>query len=217
MADLVRRKLLDWVSTVFWGAIVRELRPPMTTRAAILLACAALLHAAFPPAEKLGRGVVVVRSSPQEVFVGWRLLATDPPAIGFNVYRHTGAGPAVLLTPKPLTGATHFIDRNADLTQDNYFIVHAVVGNVVQGATGCVFLPADAPVRQFLSIPLHPPEGEVTPDGAAYTYSANDASVGELDGDGPAEVALRTAPSRMAPAVAVHDADGTLVAVRKRG
>jgi rhamnogalacturonan endolyase len=165
------------------------------TRLAVVLACLALSHAAVRPAERLGRGLVAVRSAPQEVFLSWRLLASDPPGMGFLVFRYTGAGPALLLTPQPLTGGTYFVDREADLSRDNYFVVLGVVGNAARGEVGCVLLAADSPVRQFLSIPLAPPEPGVTPDQVAYTYSANDASVAEVDGDGEYEIILKWEPS----------------------
>nr|GEZ34451.1 hypothetical protein [Tanacetum cinerariifolium] len=39
------------------------------------------------------------------------------------------------------------------------------------------------------------PAGGTTPDGVAYTYSANDASVGDVDGDGEYEIILKWDPS----------------------
>jgi rhamnogalacturonan endolyase len=46
----------------------------------------------------------------------------------------------------------------------------------------------------YISVPLQiPPAGEV--NGQAYTYSANDASVGDLDGDGKYEIILKWEPS----------------------
>lgn len=49
----------------------------------------------LPPSlmENLGRGVIAVRSTSTEVFVGWRLLGTDPPDTSFNLYRSTGRHP----------------------------------------------------------------------------------------------------------------------------
>jgi rhamnogalacturonan endolyase len=126
------------------------------------------LSAAEPP-ERLGRGPVAVRSSQDSVFFSWRLLATDPAGVAFNVYRFTPPGPAVLLTPKPLTGPTHYIDTQADLTRDNYYIVHPVLNGEETGENPFTLLPANAPVRQYLSIPLVPPASDVTPDGAAYS------------------------------------------------
>ena len=37
--------------------------------------------------EDLDRGIVAVRKSPEEVFISWRLLGTDPAKTGFNLYR----------------------------------------------------------------------------------------------------------------------------------
>jgi rhamnogalacturonan endolyase len=55
-------------------------------------------------------------------------------------------------------------------------------------------LLANAPVRQYLSIPLQvPPPSTIM--GQPYTFSANDASVGDLDGDGEYEIILKWEPS----------------------
>lgn len=42
---------------------------------------------------------------------------------------------------------------------------------------------------------LSVPAGGTTPDGVAYTYSANDASAGDLDGDGEYELIVKWDPS----------------------
>ena len=49
--------------------------------------------------------------------------------------------------------------------------------------------------RPYLSIPLQIPPGGTTPDGGTYTYSANDCSVGDLDGDGEYEIVVKWDPS----------------------
>ena len=38
--------------------------------------------------ERLNRGVVAVRTSTSQVYIGWRLFGNDPSGIGFNVYRN---------------------------------------------------------------------------------------------------------------------------------
>gem|GEM_PF-6471192 len=53
---------------------------------------------------------------------------------------------------------------------------------------GLVTLLPNTPIRNYIPVPLDIPPGGVTPDGVAYTYSANDASVGDLDGDGEYEI-----------------------------
>ncbi|HYJ89034.1 MAG TPA: hypothetical protein VEW46_23410, partial [Pyrinomonadaceae bacterium] len=42
--------------------------------------------------ERLGRGLVAVHFETGKVFVGWRMLGTDPGNIAFNVYRATNGG-----------------------------------------------------------------------------------------------------------------------------
>src|SRR5512134_974208 len=59
--------------------------------------------------EGLGRGVVALRSSATDVFVGWRVLGTDPPDVAFNLYRSSDGAPAVRLNAAPITGATSFV------------------------------------------------------------------------------------------------------------
>ena len=46
-----------------------------------------------------------------------------------------------------------------------------------------------------LDVPLQVPPGGTAPSGEAYTYSANDASAGDLDGDGRYEIVLTWDPS----------------------
>ena len=59
---------------------------------------------------------------------------------------------------------------------------------------------ADSPVAKhlpqaYLEIPLQIPPGGKTPDGKSHTYSANDASAGDLDGDGQYEIVVKWYPS----------------------
>jgi autotransporter-associated beta strand protein len=150
-----------------------------------------------PPSlmEELGRGVVAVRSTATEVFVSWRLLGTDLPETAFNLYRATGGGAPSRLNVSPLTGATHFVDTTADLNQANEYFVRPIVFGLEQAAGASFTLPAAAPVRQYLRLPLQTPPGGATPAGEAYTYSPNDASVGDLDGDGEYEIIVKWDPS----------------------
>ena len=145
--------------------------------------------------ENLGRGVVAVRTSSTDAYVSWRMLGTDPTSVSFNLYRSTGGGPAVLLNGSPITGATIFTDPSADLTQTNAYFVRPVISGVEQAASAAYTLAADAPVQQYLRVPLQRPTGGTTPAGEAYTYSPNDCSVGDLDGDGEYEIIVKWDPS----------------------
>ncbi len=123
--------------------------------------------------ENLDRGVVAVNQGSEGVFVSWRLLGTEPFDTAFNLYRQSGGDDPVLLNFDPLTGPTCFVDRNADLAVATRYTVRPMVNGQIGDAYGSFTLEADAPVRAYLSIPIRPPEG----------YHANDASVGDLDGD----------------------------------
>jgi rhamnogalacturonan endolyase len=84
--------------------------------------------------DKLGRGVVAVRSSNTSVLVSWRLLGLDPAGIGFDVYRSTGGGAEAKLRSGVLTGATNHTDSTASLAQSNHLPVAA--GDQWRGAGG---------------------------------------------------------------------------------
>jgi rhamnogalacturonan endolyase len=130
--------------------------------------------------ERLGRGIIAINQGDGKVFVGWRLLGTDPESIAFNLYRTTAGGKPVKLNDRPITTATGFVDAKADLTKANSYFVRPVLDGREQQASASFTLPANAPVRPYISIPLQTPQG----------YSPNDASVGDLDGDGEYEIVL---------------------------
>ncbi|MEB3367710.1 hypothetical protein R4I43_09835 [Saccharopolyspora sp. S2-29] len=111
-------------------------------------------------------------------FVSWRRFGTDPAGTGFDVYRDG--------TRITTSRGTNFFDAGAP-PQARYSVVPA--GTAARGA---------APARTFadhLDIPLQVPEGGTTPSGEAFTYSANDVSVGDLDGDGQYEYVVKWDPS----------------------
>jgi rhamnogalacturonan endolyase len=130
--------------------------------------------------EKLGRGVVAINQGNGRVFVSWRLLGTDPDGIGFNVYRAVGEDPAVKLNAEPLTGGTYFLDSAAPPTAVTAYTVRPVVSGKELDPSRPFVLPANAKAVPYLSVPLKTPTG----------YHANDASVGDLDGDGEYEIVV---------------------------
>ncbi|MFC5954872.1 rhamnogalacturonan lyase [Streptomyces pratens] len=133
--------------------------------------------------ETLDRGVVSVYNGSGNL-VSWRWLGTDPDNVSFNVYR---AGTKV--NSNPVTGSTTFFHSGAPSHAD--YTVRAVVNGVEQGdSVHAVQFRAG-----YKDVPISPPAGGTTPDGVAYTYEANDASVGDLDGDGALEFVLKWQPT----------------------
>ncbi len=131
--------------------------------------------------EPLGRGLVAVHQGDGKVFVGWRLLGTDPDGIGFHLYRETGDEKPVRLTRAPLTAATHFIDEAADLRRPTAYFVRPMLDGREAAASAPVRLPADAPAQPYLAVPLRTLPG----------HTPNDVSVGDLDGDGEYELVVK--------------------------
>jgi hypothetical protein len=134
-------------------------------------------------AERLGRGAVAV-PTPDGVLVSWRLLPTDDPRIAFHVYRDGHR-----LTETPVEDRTNILDPEGG--PGDRYEVRALVAGKERAARG----HTRAWDADHLDIPLDKPAGGTTPDGVAYTYSANDASVGDLDGDGAYEIVLKWDPS----------------------
>jgi rhamnogalacturonan endolyase len=133
--------------------------------------------------ENLGRGLVAVNQGSGKVYVGWRLLGTDPDGIAFNLYRVSGNGKPVRRNSVPLTATTDFADTDVDLTQPVSYFVRSVRDGREDAPSARFTLPANAPERPYLSIPLQTPEG----------YLPNDASAADLDGDGEYDIVLHQA------------------------
>jgi rhamnogalacturonan endolyase len=145
--------------------------------------------------ELLDRGVVAIRRTSTQAYIGWRLLGTDPSDIAFNVYRTAGSGTPVKLNSTPITATTDYVDSTANFTVANSYQVRAVINGIEQPESKSFRLAANVSVNYFLEVPLQVPVGGTTPSGEAYTYTANDASVGDLDGDGEYEIILKWDPT----------------------
>ena len=153
--------------------------------------------------EQLNRGVVAVKTGDGKVAVSWRTLKSDPKGQAYDIYRN-----GKKLNANPLkTGGTFFVD-NQPLQEDATYEVRGGKKN------GSFTLKAKAPVG-YLPIAIQKPEGGKVPimqqpqrsgnnarrsfrnwrDEGFYDYTANDASVGDVDGDGQYEVFLKWEPT----------------------
>jgi rhamnogalacturonan endolyase len=162
---------------------------------------AAVVDANSRQMEALNRGVIAMRRATSEIYVGWRMLGTDPASVSFNLYRSANGGAAVKLNASPITSSTNYLDTSANTAVSNTYFVRPIIAGIELAASESFTLQANAPTRQYLNIPLQLPAGGTVPDHANpgqflnYTYNANDVSVGDLDGDGEYEIILKWDPS----------------------
>ncbi len=177
----------------------------------LALALAASAHAQRQP-EKLGRGLVALRNSGTQVYVGWRLLANDPEEIGFNVYRVTGTSTNKLNT-SAITNTTDYVDATANLSVTNSYFVRCVTN----GFEFAPSLPFTVPANQavpvdfqgkvgpYVAIPLQPLTDAV--------YTVAHAWPGDLDGDGEFDYVVTRLPDTTAATqkVEAYRRDGTLL------
>lgn len=133
--------------------------------------------------ENLDRGLVVIPTDNGNA-ISWRLLQKDPTNKGFHVFRN-----GKKLTKKPLTTATFFMDSQGK-AGDKYQVMiegkHHLQDKKDQHAS--------AWNNSYLSIPLNKPKNDSI-FGVLHSYSANDASVADVDGDGDYEVIVKWEPS----------------------
>lgn len=134
--------------------------------------------------EYLNRGAVATPNTEGGSLISWRLLGDDPDNIAFNIYQGK-----TKLNDKPLTTSTNFLDKSP--VQGSVYSIKSVVkGKEQKDVAKALSLN-----QNYLEIPLQIPEGGTTPDGKPFTYTANDASMGDLDGDGEYEIILKWEPS----------------------
>ncbi|MFI7635896.1 rhamnogalacturonan lyase [Nonomuraea sp. NPDC049400] len=135
--------------------------------------------------ERLDRGLVAA-STPGGIFLSWRFLGSEV----------TGAGPAGMVGTDfrvyrdghpiaTVTDSTNYLDP-AGTAASQYSV--APIG----GKRSAPARPWD---ESFYDVRLRKPADGVTPAGEAYTYAANDMSVGDVDGDGRYELVVKWEPS----------------------
>ena len=140
----------------------------------------------FTPAkqmEYLDRAPVALPASGNKgIFLSWRILGTDEPGILFDIVRDGK-------TIKSDSRVSNYTDSEGTKTSI-YEIVVKKDGKEVERTKA--FTPWS---KIFLRQTLDRPADGVTPEGESYSYTPNDCSVSDVDGDGQYELIVKWDPS----------------------
>jgi len=131
--------------------------------------------------EDLDRGVIAVKVD-GGVYVGWRMFGYEYDKTAANVSYDVYRDGTKLAN---VTDSTNYLDA-AGTASSSYAISAVIKGSACQLSE-----PSKVVAQNYLTIPLTPPANG--PNGG--TYNANDASVGDLDGDGQLDIVLKWDPS----------------------
>jgi rhamnogalacturonan endolyase len=151
--------------------------------------------------EKLDRGLVAIPMSATKNFVSWRFLGSDSEsATLFDIIRD---GKTIAENVK----VTNYTDNGGSATSE-YQIVTKVNGEVTETSKaikpwGNIYLevklqrPSDGKTKPYkTSNTINKVKVEENyPDGQDYSYTPNDCSVGDVDGDGQYELFVKWDPS----------------------
>lgn len=132
------------------------------------------LNAATRQMEYLDRGLVAVKVN-NGIFLSWRYLGTDNSSVGFNIYRN-----GTKINNVPITTKTNYVDING--TTNATYIIKSVINGTETESSGSVTPWA----QQYKTLTLKRP---------ANNYTANDMSVGDVDGDGQYELFVKWDPN----------------------
>jgi rhamnogalacturonan endolyase len=133
--------------------------------------------------ESLGRGLTAVHIGNGEVMVSWRYLESDSLNITFDLLRQSKSGKPIKLNPKPIAKSTCFKDIGLNISQTNTYFLR--ISNTRQTLAQYTLTPKLAE-KPYISIPMQPITGD-----NEWRYAPNDASVGDLDGDGEYELIIK--------------------------
>ncbi|MCR4644659.1 MAG: RICIN domain-containing protein [Oscillospiraceae bacterium] len=132
--------------------------------------------------EYLDRGICAVNTG-SGMLVNWRFLATDPDDAVFRLYRDNTL---IYTSTEKANGATCFLDKGGNASS-RYKVECLTSGGKLLTSDTCAIQSSNA----YFDIKLDKPANGS--DGGSY--SPNDMSVGDVDGDGVYELFVKWDPS----------------------
>ncbi len=127
--------------------------------------------------EYLDRGISAINTG-NGMLVSWRFLANDSDTAEFRLYRDNN-----LIYTSKSGEATCYLDKSGK--SSSKYRVDYVSGGKVVSSEDCGLITN----KNYFDIPL------TAPTASGCTYSANDCSFGDVDGDGQYEIFMKWDPS----------------------
>jgi len=139
--------------------------------------------------EPLDRGLVARPVEGGKVYVGWRLLDSDPKDVAFNLYRRTGDADPVKLNDEPIRKTTNFVDASVARADEHAYFVRPIVdGKERSPSTQTRVVPGQA-VAPYLSIKL------------AGDHTFQKVGIADLDADGRFDFVIKQPNANVDPYV----------------
>ncbi len=141
--------------------------------------------------EYLNRGVVSAHAKTGNL-VSWRLLATDNEQTTFKLWKNGKDMLGEFTTDDP----TNFFDEGG--TAADWYTIDTYVGDECTEFAQASFNFPNTNSGQsgaYFDIKLKKPADLTMPDGSTCSYTPNDCSVGDVDGDGQYELFVKWYPS----------------------
>lgn len=141
--------------------------------------------------EKLSRGLTAVKVK-NGIFLSWRLFLNEVTGVSDGGDGLTGVNFRIFRNGVSLgvvTDSTNYLDSQG--TESSVYCLAPVINGVESEPSE----PVRVWEHDYLDIPVKKPAGGVTPSNETFTYSANDMSVADVNGDGEYEYIVKWDPS----------------------
>ena len=123
-----------------------------------------------------------------KVLASWRMLPGDDATTGFDLYRKIGTGSERKIASN-IKNRTCYQDATASKTADNHYRL-TYAGSTETLSSFTLMKAQVSGGLPYISIPLADTK-DVYEDTSKIVYTANDVSVGDLDGDGQFEIVVK--------------------------
>ncbi len=130
-----------------------------------------------PTMDRLDRGFIAQQTD-QGIYLGWRIMQTDPEDIAFNIYRSVENGKKQKLNEVALSSTSDFLDMS-DAPVGTEYTIRPIIGGVEKEPCGTVRVGSSKSSPSCISIKLN----------GDHTFQK--AGIADLNGDGKLDFVIK--------------------------